>query len=626
MSIQNIKINNLIKNLNDLETIVANLQIGGAPVISGNIDMNNNDITELKNLVFNTNDTVDINAGNLEYNNSVVVTAENISQYETANGGFINLATSDLNMQNHSINSISSLTLSGSGIINLPYGVANQLQVRSTDSALTYQSNEILTEENLTNFLPATEFVNIADDNLNMTNHNIQNISSLSLSGAGVINFPYGSSNQLQVGSDDILRYQNNEIVTSANFDTFQTASSFVGTANADLNMANFNIRNASVIEPDNVNFGGNTNNKLTVLNGDLEYQGDVVITSGNYTNYITSDTGFVGTATTNLNMSNYDISNVGNLTVENLNFNGQNVVLQSGIESEMHVSNEGIQMTNNQSVMLTSNTYPSTAIDFNGNFTIELQEFSYTFTTSHNYMLSIDIFTDSAMTIPAFGSNSTVVRLLMSQFLNNNEYTGSFSFNKNSINSNIIVNNLGITPTVSSNYTISLFLEMDGVSDLINGDAIIYLKFSSPIDVPITLSLIDEKLNYNGTELIDVNSLPSSIVGPQNMDFIYLSQNITNLLPFTVNIPLITGTSLVTGTIIGSLCCVQFTCICIPSTTEIIVTNYNHTLLMDDNSKFDSITFGTGGPSLLSITIAYENTEQINDFISVKINIFSTT
>ena len=57
--IQNIQINNLNKRVNALATEVANIVVGGAPVISGDIDMNNNSITEIEQLIYSKERSTD---------------------------------------------------------------------------------------------------------------------------------------------------------------------------------------------------------------------------------------------------------------------------------------------------------------------------------------------------------------------------------------------------------------------------------------------------------------------------------------------------------------------------------------------------------------------------------------
>jgi hypothetical protein len=168
----------------------------------------------------------------------------------------------------------------------------------------------------------------------------------------------------------------------------------------------------------------------------------------------------------------------------------------------------------------------------------------------------------------------------------------------------------------------------MDGVSDLINGDAIIYLKFSSPIDVPITLSLIDEKLNYNGTELIDINS---TIIGPYFKQYLFPNLTLTGSTPLTKTLTFTPNTwNYVEGILIGNWSCVKFHFIAnVGSVSNIQIQSISELDVYDaviSDPYYDTLTFVPTSSTSLNLVLQYVNVFSLTDSITIKIDITTST
>jgi hypothetical protein len=285
---------------------------------------------------------------------------------------FISTATANLNMNGYtitnvaSINSIlshftlassaASITIGKTGIFT---NINGSLQINGSSGI----ANQVLTSGGLG--IPptwsTTSFVSTATTDLNMSNFSITNVSSINASGTLSVG-TNASTTSIIVGRTGIFTNINgslqingssgiaNQVLTSGGLGipptwTTLPANSFISTATTDLNMNNFSIRNVSSINASGIlSIGTNVSTTSLILgrtgiftniNGSLQINGssgivNQVLTSGGagipptWTT-IPSST-FISTATTNLNMNNFSITNVSSIDASGVLSIGTNV------------------------------------------------------------------------------------------------------------------------------------------------------------------------------------------------------------------------------------------------------------------------------------------------------------
>lgn len=549
--INTIKINNIISDINQIQDEIATLVVAGVPVVHGDVDLNNHSITETASVVYTNGDTLTNDGShNLNWNSSKVLTASNV-------GTSIN---TDVSLQNHNLSGVTSLTLTGGGVLQFPFGDANRLTVQS-DDLLRYGTDVVATQT----FTEGQYFKKTADTDLDMNGHNITDsgavitgvvqINDASVSGkktnfityAGILSamdasnqatvcqylcapqlgggllnlntygYPLTNSGGIQfVNSGRLLTESGTNLVYNSQSmasQPFTEATYFKKTADSDLNLNNNDITNATT-----VNFG--SGKVLSVPSTDLAYNSSTILTEANYAGIIPNNYHPTGG---DIDMQNHSILNINTLDFgadkvvsvddnDNLLFRNEPVVLQTGTQHALYCAIGDINMSFNAVQPLSNNTYTSSQVDFNNDFRFHIEDFSYDCTANRNYYISIKCYTDGQATIPAFTNGSAVlIRFKTAVFTvsgtTSGQFTGDFSFNKSTaLSANVLLNNLGTSLVSSSNYTFTLNIETDATSDLINGVCEFQVFFSEQITTPLTLSVVNSALRYNNVQVLDTN------------------------------------------------------------------------------------------------------------------------
>ena len=263
-------------------------------------------------------------------------------------GSWVSTATSNLNMSSFSIdasaNNLSIGTLTSTGLILGKSGNTTNIRGNLQINASSGTSGQYLTSAGsggVPTWTTSTSgWVGTATSNLNMSSFSIDasanNLSIGTLTSTGVVLGKSGATTNLQ----GIVKINNSagssgQILTSTGASTAPTwqsapASSWVGTATSNLNMSSFSI-DASA---NNLSIGTLTSTALTLgksgnttnIQGNLQIAG-AAGTSGQYLTssgtgavptWTTSTAGWVGTATSDLNMSSYNITSASALSIGN--------------------------------------------------------------------------------------------------------------------------------------------------------------------------------------------------------------------------------------------------------------------------------------------------------------------
>ena len=225
--------------------------------------------------------------GAVQFTDSSILTSSDSNLYYNNNEIATYNLSNDINGQNnYGLRQLDGINLKSGASIE--FTSANELGVLSSD--LIYNGSIIITQANFGNYLPAGNFIPTANQDLNMSNYNIDNCGTLDCQAVAptAINFGGQVSQKLTVLGGD-LKYQSTDVITAANISSYITLPS---TATQDLNMANFNIDNAGTLDcqavnPTAINFGGQVSQKLTVLGGVLKYANNEVLTRNNLPNDI---------------------------------------------------------------------------------------------------------------------------------------------------------------------------------------------------------------------------------------------------------------------------------------------------------------------------------------------------
>jgi hypothetical protein len=159
--LNNIKLNNVQRQVNELEQQVAALQIGGAPVVAGNIDMNGHSLTELNTIFFgNTGMSITSTPNAINLNGANV----NVSSLSIANMS-ISGSTGTLVINNNDNDLLGNHRLTDS-FIN-PTGVNDVIDPNSPNYSLLYFQNSYLTKYSFSvnvGEVPSVEQTYIADN------------------------------------------------------------------------------------------------------------------------------------------------------------------------------------------------------------------------------------------------------------------------------------------------------------------------------------------------------------------------------------------------------------------------------------------------------------------------------
>ena len=354
--IQTIQISNLTKKYNALATTVSNIIVDGAPVIQGDVDMNGNSIVEIDQLVFNTNHALADDNGTLQFANKNVVIEDDLENYQ------LKVADANLDMNNHSLLNVNGFQLidnTSAGathdftLINGGLVSNDSADVRIylyTNESAGFPSNLDFRDYPLSNVGPihfsggsvlaASDDTGISVNGNEITTYTLQNdlngvnqyalrqVSTVQITSGGGVLFG-GVQNKLVPDADDdtTLLYQNIPIITSNNISDYAPPPVFVSTANSNLNMGNYNITNcnnavSAAVGTNSINFNNDPSKKLTVLGGDLQYQGATVLTNSDIASYIPAPS-FVATANADLNMNNYAVRDCTVGEFNSINFAG---------------------------------------------------------------------------------------------------------------------------------------------------------------------------------------------------------------------------------------------------------------------------------------------------------------
>ena len=756
----NIKVNNLARDLNDLEDTVANLQIGGAPNIAGDLQMNDHSIQEINTLEFNSNHVLAVSNSDLTYDNGIVVTADNIDSYVSA---FNPTATEDLNMGGHYVIDAGKITFLGStypllvdNSNNVTWNgdvivtsdnignyqkytasqnlnmngnaITNTTNVAFTDttelrsanaSAVTYTLNPSTTQNGNTfvvgggnsggfrsnqsiQYATVTASISIADPPLQtsygigfhtdasasnplyginlypytqvfqrLNNGNVDATIPFTALNADVrmqisgqtmrvfindveestleINLPtdvpyylvfsgffasYVTVSNLTFAETPTLLYDDSIVLTADNYATyidFPADTGFVPLASADLDMATHDIDNVGTLS---FSAGGT----LSTDGADLILNTDTVLTSANYTNYLTSDTGFVPTADQNLNMSNHEINNVSSLDF------GSNKVLSLDVNNNPCWSDTLIvtrpqylptfPLAESATVTLYNNSYtlpavtiPNDKINFNGgSFRITLNVPQFEFETNDEYLISIGVKLHSTQANQYADGIMFQVKSDAFTITNNvagySTLSGTFDFNSTTSGNNVTINNMSspVVPNPTDDYDVFVIFGVQSTDNDFNTsqfnlsleilDADIYDNldmgtFGISLNDKV-LTNTDGALTFDGVTLLTTESTfdqieftDSSILTVSNSKLLYQSypvsvgsqydkryylpnQSITSSVPVTVLIPIQQGTSnFIKGTAIGTSFCVQFSAV-------VMITMSGTTATISDVSVLD--------------------------------------
>ena len=403
--IQNIQINNLNKRVNALSTEVANIVVGGAPVISGDIDMNNNSIKEIDQLIFNSANALEDIDGVLTFNNQSLAKESDLANYQ------LKTSNDNLDMNGHMINNINgfelidntnngaikNFTLINGGLVSsneedvrlylytnesgdLPYNLncGGNLLSNVGSIGFTNNSSVLTTSDGVNLNFDGNKIAQYAltDDINGQNQHGLRQITGVQLTAGGGLTF--GTQNELAVNqTSQLLTYNNDVVITASDLATYLPPPEWVGTATTSLNMQNYNITNitnltAGAVNPNSINFNNDTSKKLTYLNGNLQFQGATVLTSSDLASYLPASS-FYPTADQDLNLNEYSIRNgsVGEFNAINLAGN-TNYHLSATADGLLYNSNVVIT-ENNLDSKLPSVVNAFTQINFNSDSNCDL-------------------------------------------------------------------------------------------------------------------------------------------------------------------------------------------------------------------------------------------------------------
>lgn len=269
--LQNIQLNNLRHDLNEIASEVATLQAtvgGGGSGLVSDLDFNNHSATEINSIVFNDSKTLTSTTDGLEYDGSVI---------STADSGFItNNITTDINLNGHDVN--------------------NVVRVQFEDSQTDGNVYQMVTYTGV----PAIVNTTNSDDvqlclTVNETSGQHQNLALLNSSFTGVNSVVFNNYLALGTSGDD-LQYNGNNVVDSSNIDSYLT------TINGDISTLTTGVQG----NKDNITTLQGT---VSTIQGDITaIQGDITTINSNADDYLQT------TAQTNLNMNGHDITGMSSL------------------------------------------------------------------------------------------------------------------------------------------------------------------------------------------------------------------------------------------------------------------------------------------------------------------------
>jgi hypothetical protein len=282
--IQSIQINNLNKKVNALATEVSNIIVGGAPVISGDIDMNNNSISEIDQLIFNSGRALIDENGTLNFNNENIIGESQLANYQAK------VSSDNLDMNNFSLFNVNGFqvvdntnggttkdfTLINGGLVSnngsdvrlylyvnesleFPTNLDFHLYPLRNVGSIEFQNGGTLTStDNSSVLFNGNELAayTMTNDFNGVNQYALRQIANLTLTSGGGLLFG-GVQNKLVPDADDdsTLLYQNIPIITASNISDYFPAPVFVPEATSSLNMGNYNITNTNGLVSQYVGF-----------------------------------------------------------------------------------------------------------------------------------------------------------------------------------------------------------------------------------------------------------------------------------------------------------------------------------------------------------------------------------
>ena len=386
--LNNMKLNNLQRDVNALQTQVQNIVATGTGIITTDIDLNSHSLTEVENIIFSSG--LSIGGGSTGSTGLFVNNTERL---------ITNSIYTDFNVNNHNVLGVAALgwqsghllqadmgqlTFDGTPIAFQNAAIAmgsNALtdvgeilftagdQLTVSNGVLTFQSSDVVTAGTIGSYIYS------ASENLNMNSHQITNCLSVATEKVDI-----GTDCTLMPGEGaGSLTLNNNELVTSANIESYisgSTSAGWTGIASSDLNMDDHSITNVSSLNfgitgislqagsCGAIEYGSNTllfnplgDNQTFDCNGNviinalgisfvgnvapihsdgetgIMFGSDHIITSANIEEYISgsTSTGWVGLAGSDLNMNLNSITNALNVTATNFYLNGDTIPINSG-------------------------------------------------------------------------------------------------------------------------------------------------------------------------------------------------------------------------------------------------------------------------------------------------------
>ena len=271
--VNNMRLNNLQRQLNDIEDSVNNLILGvtGPGLITRDIDLNGFSLTEVNNVSYNNGEVLHGNTGNLYYGDDTIITNNNI---QGVTGLVFNPLTTALDCSDNLTN-VSKITM-----VDAITG--------NTYNLVLY--NGVPTVLNSNN---SSDVLHCISTNENSAIEGYCRFQSNKLYSVGSIEIEGG---QLLFGNSGKTYLNWNEILTTANI----ADNAIVPTSTQNLDMNNFNILNANGIQT----------TTLTINNQEIGFTGNNIYI-GNQSNTIMTNP-----SDEDINLGNHQLVNVSRLVM----------------------------------------------------------------------------------------------------------------------------------------------------------------------------------------------------------------------------------------------------------------------------------------------------------------------
>ena len=597
--ITNLKINNLTNQLQDLETVVSNMQIGGAPVIAGNIDMNSHSLNEVGAINWYDNDsnihTLTSESGYLKYDSAVVLfenSAINMGGNQISDTGSIIFTNNAIlnpvqNSTDLALNNQKIATYSNLGVLNAPSGVNLGISLlKTTNGFLQYNNQNVVISE---------------------TN---QQLGGNDLLGVGQIGFADANTSILTVVGDN-LEFNNNVLLDGGNY------SSIIDNLPNITSLPNLVLPN-DLTDIESITFkNGLLNNILSLnSNGQFQSQNDALMTANN-------------AGSVNLNLNNHALNNVSTISFE------------AGSQCNITGSNEYLLFNNTPLLKVgDSPNFPSltiaglilepadndpTKLSINGTEIIyTLTEGQTVLTTPLSSDLNMNNYDLTQVANISFGSNNMILRCDQDENLLFRDAVVAFQDNAISLGINPLTQVSSIEILTSSSQPIviqnlisnPLKLSIGGTDEIITRSALDEANW-----VNIAQSALDMN-SYAINNLSGLNYQNGSVskniyytTGSANIDNIYtasitLNDNLTNN-GAVLSIPLAMK---LWGSINNALGSVKYFCISVSGYVFDKQPNAGYTIassvsvIYDDDDLITSTNFSSNAQNQIIFSVEFSN------------------